>query len=162
VVVDGVEVSSLDGRRRAAFRQASCGVVFQDAELLDELSVVENVALPLIFAGVDRKRALVRAQEALAEVGCDHLVDRRPTRISGGEAQRTALARAFVDNPPLIVADEPTAALDAENTMVVGELLRRQAREHDAAVVVATHDPALAALCDDVVALREAAVGAGR
>lgn len=147
-------VSGLSVAARARFRRELCGVVHQDPDLLDELDVRDNVALPLIFAGTSRPAARARALEMLVAVGCGELSSRRPWQISGGEAQRVAVARAFAGAPAVIVADEPTASLDAANAATVIDLIVTHARRAGAAAVIATHDPAVAEACDHVLPLR--------
>jgi len=158
VTVDGVDVSSLRAAARAKFRRERVGLIFQDPELLDELSVVENVALGLIFAGVNRRKAIIQAGQVLDRVGVGEMCDARTATLSGGEAQRVAVARALVKHSPVVVADEPTASLDAQNAAHVAELLLATARETSAALLLATHDSAVAGLCDRVLSLREVGV----
>lgn len=153
VRLDGVDVGSLPVDTRARLRRERCGVVFQDADLLEELDIVSNVALPLIFQGVPRARARAAALAALESVGCSGLAHRRPEDVSGGEAQRAAVARAFVIEPHVVVADEPTASLDADNAAGVIDLIVAHARTSGAATVVATHDTSVASRCDDVLVL---------
>jgi len=146
--------------QRARLRREHLGVVSQDADLLDELDVVENVALPLIFAGRGRAEAMELAVAALTRVGCESLAQARPGTLSGGEAQRVAVARALTVPGRAIVADEPTAALDRRNALSVGALVVDNAREQGSATLVATHDLELAAMCDEVLDLRAVEVGA--
>lgn len=116
LIVDGTDLVGLSAARRAAFRRQHIGLVFQDPELLDELTVEENVALSLIFSGVRRPSAQRRARAALAEVGLERLASARTGRLSGGEAQRVAVARALVKDSVLVVADEPTASRPAHRS----------------------------------------------
>jgi len=158
IVVDGVVMSSLDVSERARFRREHLGVVFQDPELLDELTAAENVALPLLFSGQSRTAALHRAADFLEQVGTSALRDQRPRTFSRGEAQRVAVARALAIEGRTLIADEPTASLDRENAVGVGRLLIDHGRRADAATVIATHDLELAGLCDRVLDLRHAEV----
>lgn len=153
VVVDGRVVSGLSEVGRARFRRERLGLVFQDPELFEELSVTENAALSLMFAGVPRAQALTRAVAALEAVGMGELGSAFPRTLSGGEAQRVAVARALATDRAVIVADEPTASLDAANAAAVSDLLL-DACARGAAVVLATHDPEVAARCDAVLDLR--------
>jgi putative ABC transport system ATP-binding protein len=155
VFVDGTELTSLSARARADFRLRHVGFVFQFAELMPELTVVENVALPLRLVGAGRRDAKHAALRALERVGLGDRRDVRPDVLSGGEAQRTAVARALVHGPKVILADEPTGALDEENTTVVVDLLRATAHEVGAALVTATHDPRVAARADRTLVLRD-------
>lgn len=160
VVVGDTEVSALGVAARAKFRRSHVGLVFQDPELLDELSVVENVALSLVFMGVDRREALGRAAQVLDGMDLGGLAQARTATLSGGEAQRVAVARALVKRSAVLVADEPTASLDARNAAEVTKLLIASAQESDTALLLATHDPAVANQCDRVLLLREVAAGA--
>lgn len=160
IEVDGIDVSRLSAAARARFRREHVGLIFQGPELLDELSVGENVALQMIFSGMARDEARSRAAVALERVGVAQLIDARVARLSGGEAQRVAVARALASPASVVLADEPTASLDADNARQVTNLLVEAARREGAAVVIATHDMEVAGACDNVLSLREAAVGA--
>lgn len=139
---------------RARRRRTSMGLVFQDADLLPEFSTVENVAFTLLFDGVSRSTALDLAARALDDVGLGDRCDADPRVLSGGEAHRVAVARALVrPDVALVIADEPTAALDVENAARVTELLLDVAGRRSAAVLLATHDTAVAAHCDRIAAL---------
>lgn len=137
---------------RARLRLRLCGFVFQRGELLAELTVAENVALPLRLLGVDRTEARKRAQRGLDHHGIGDCADRDPAEISSGQAQRASVARALIHKPPIVLADEPTGSLDAASRQVVIKALIDAARD-GACVVVATHDPAVRAAADQVVEL---------
>ncbi|QJX01291.1 ABC transporter ATP-binding protein [Frigoriglobus tundricola] len=158
VLVNGTDLGRLSEEERAAFRGRTVGVVFQSFNLLDILTAEENVALPLVLAGVPAAAAARRAQEALARVGLGGRTRRRPAEMSGGEQQRVAVARALVSAPVLIVADEPTGNLDTENGRAVFDLLRGVAGENQRTVVMVTHDPVLAGRADRVVRLEDGLV----
>ncbi len=158
VLVHGTDLGRLGEEERTAFRGRSVGVVFQSFNLLDILTAEENVALPLTLAGVPSAAASRRARESLDRVGLGGRARHRPAEMSGGEQQRTAVARALVSDPPLIVADEPTGNLDTENGRVVFDLLRGVAGEKRRTVVMVTHDPALAARADRAVRLEDGLV----
>jgi ABC-type lipoprotein export system ATPase subunit len=136
----------------AATRLACIGMVFQFGELMPELSVLENVALPAMFAG--QGDAAARAGKLLGLVGLPDYGHRAPEELSGGEAQRAAIARALVGRPRLVLADEPTGALDEENARRVTRILLDACREGGAALVVATHDAAVARAMDRTLLLR--------
>lgn len=157
VTIDGVELTRLPVGARATFRRDRLGVVFQDPELLDELSVAENVGLPIVLAGRPRREALALAREQLARVGLASQADGSPQTLSRGEAMRVAVARALVAGPRAVIADEPTASLDRSNALSIARLLVDNARAAGAATVVASHDPEVMALCDRVVDLRSEA-----
>jgi putative ABC transport system ATP-binding protein len=148
VRIGGQDIWALSEGRRAAFRRAQVGQVFQESDLLEELTVAENVALPFLFNGLGRTEAMERAEAVLADVDCHRLADRRPSTLSVGQAQRVAVARACITQGRVLLADEPTASLDRANAMRVGRLLVELARARGLAMVVTTHDPAVVALCD--------------
>ncbi len=143
-----------------ALRPGPVGVVFQRPSLLAPLDVGENVAVPLLLAGVDPTTAHDAAVEALAQVGLADLVDKLPEELSGGQAQRVAVARALVGRPRLILADEPTGQLDHESAAAVIDALVGAAEHSGAALVVATHDPAVADRLDERWPLRDGALHA--
>lgn len=144
---------------RARFRLHSCGFVFQRGELLAELTVAENVALPLRLLGVGRSTARKRAETALDHYGIGDCADREPTGISGGQAQRASVARALIHQPAIVFADEPTGSLDAESRHVVVQALVDAGRD-GACVIVATHDIAVRDVADQIVYLGTRLVGA--
>lgn len=151
MVVLGQDQSAARRAERAALRRRSMGLVFQDPELLPEFSTVENVAFTLLFDGVARPKALDLAAEALDAVGLADRTEADVRTLSGGEAQRAAVARALVrPEVELVVADEPTAALDMDNAQHITRTLLRFARDRNAAVLLATHDPNVAEGCDRI------------
>lgn len=154
VKIEGTDLTTLASSKRSAFRLRHVGMVFQFGELLPELSASENVSLPLRFMGVARREAERRAAEWLARVGLAGRERDHPDVLSGGETLRVAVARALIHAPGLILADEPTGALDEENTKQVVDLLARASTETGATVVVATHDPLVASRADRVLRLR--------
>jgi putative ABC transport system ATP-binding protein len=155
VLLDGVRIDELPDRRRTQLRLRRFGFVFQFGGLLPELPAEENVALPLILAGVSRRRAVAQARRWFAPLGIDGLERRRPGQLSGGQAQRVAIARALVSDPAVVFADEPTGSLDTATGSDVVALLTAVTREQRTALVVVTHDLAVAAACDRHVAIRD-------
>jgi len=155
-LVGGVDVGALGQEALARWRARTVGIVFQFFQLLPTLTAVENVILPLEFAGRrgDRRRA---ALELLAAVGLAHVADHLPSELSGGEQQRVAIARALANDPPLLVADEPTGNLDAASGAAVLDLLVAYWR-HGGTLLLVTHDPALAERAPRVVAMADGAV----
>ncbi|GAB3664425.1 ABC transporter ATP-binding protein [Actinocorallia lasiicapitis] len=152
IVIAGVETARLGSRRMAAVRRRHLGVVFQFGELLPELTPVENVALPALLSGVPQRVANDRARELLDALGVPF--GSTPTaHLSGGERQRAAVARALVSGPDVLLADEPTGALDAETRDSVADILFSAPAEHRCGLVVVTHDPQVAARADRVVEL---------
>ncbi len=141
--LDGEEVSGLDADALAAVRSHKIGFVFQQFNLLDRLDAANNVALPMIYAGVDRRARGERAEAALRRVGLGARVHHLPTQLSGGQQQRVAIARALVNNPKVLLADEPTGALDSRTSLEIMALLQALNRE-GATVIVVTHEADIA------------------
>ena len=155
VRVGDVEVTRLGPSQRAAFRLRHVDMVFQFGELLPELTVVENVALPLRLLNVARHEAERRATTWLDRLGLQGRGAAHPTVLSGGEVQRVGIARALVHEPQVVLADEPTGALDEVNAAQVVSLLVGMAKQLGATVVIATHDPSIAAKADQVFRFHE-------
>ena len=145
--VNGQELAGMSADRRADVRRVGLGLVFQFGELVAELSLRDNVALVAELAGASRHAALDRATALLEAVGLGEVAEAKPGQVSGGQAQRCAIARAMAHEPRLVLADEPTGALDQANSRVVLELLVSLCRDQQAALLVATHDPTVAAAC---------------
>ena len=156
ITVGGLDVGRLDGRQLSAYRRTGIGVVFQAFNLVAGLRAWENVAAPLAVAGVSRREAHLRALEVLDQVGLTDRVDHLPAQLSGGQQQRVAIARALVQEPVLVLADEPTAHLDFLQVDGILRLLRAVARP-GRAVLAATHDERLLQRADRVVELASAA-----
>jgi putative ABC transport system ATP-binding protein len=148
VVLDGQVLSGIGEEALTALRRRRVGFVFQNGQLLPELTAAENVALPLLLDGVGRRAAEEAARALFGPLGLEGLDARRPGQLSGGQAQRVAIARALVSTPAIVLADEPTGALDRRTGQEVLDLLQRACRAVDAALVVVTHDPGVAARCD--------------
>lgn len=157
----GREVQHLSEDGRSALRRTDYGFVFQSGQLLPELTAVENVALPLMVAGVPRRAAVAEAQRWFAPLGLTGRTDQRPGELSGGQRQRVAIARALVARPGVVFADEPTGALDQTTGREVMELLSHTHRDTGAALVVVTHDPQVARWCDRTVEVRDGRLVAG-
>ena len=153
VTIDGVELSGMSEDALARFRRDRVGVVFQDFHLIPTMTALENVAVPLEFAG--RADAFDRAEECLRQVGLGPRLTHSPGQLSGGEQQRTALARAFAPAPALLLADEPTGNLDGETGRQVIDLLFDLQEKHGTTLMLITHDPALAERCGRQVRLRD-------
>ena len=153
------DITALDEAARSRLRLKEFGFIFQFGQLLPDLSALDNVTIPLLLAGTARRRALAQARETLGELGLSEHLDKRPTQLSGGQAQRTAVARALVTNPRLLFADEPTGSLDslaAERTM---EVLLSSVRSRGAGLVIITHDARVAAYADREVTVRDGRIG---
>jgi len=158
VAIGGRRLDTLSLVELQRLRARNIGVVFQAFNLIDALTALENVALVLRFAGIPRRDALVAAQGILAAIGIGNLSAQLTSELSQGEKQRVAIARAVANRPPLLLADEPTASLDSGHGLEIIEILRRYARDSQAAVVVSTHDTRLAAFADQIVRLSDGRV----
>ncbi|WP_445397952.1 lipoprotein-releasing ABC transporter ATP-binding protein LolD [Zobellella sp. An-6] len=148
VLVEGEDLHRLPARAQARFRNQKLGFVYQFHHLLGEFSALENAAMPLLIAGRPVAEAKARAEALLSRVGLGHRLEHRPAALSGGERQRVAIARALVNNPRLVLADEPTGNLDAHSAAEVFALLAELQSELGTGLVVVTHDLALAARLD--------------
>ncbi len=161
VLLNGERIDHLGDRRRDALRNRTFGFIFQFYHLLPELSALENVMVPLmirhgVVAYLKQKKAIRREAEALLDrVGLSHRMTHRPSELSGGEMQRTAIARALIGGPEVVLADEPTGNLDAGSGQSVLELLRDLNRERGLTMMMVTHDPLIAAQADRTVRLAE-------
>ncbi|WP_328299793.1 ABC transporter ATP-binding protein [Streptomyces sp. NBC_00435] len=157
VIVEGTDITTASRKQLAALRRRSIGYVFQDYNLIPALTAAENVALPLELDGISARKARTSAVAALQEMNLGQLADRFPDEMSGGQQQRVAIARALVGDRRLVLADEPTGALDSETGESVLALLRSRC-EAGAAGILVTHEPRFAAWADRVVFLRDGSV----
>jgi lipoprotein-releasing system ATP-binding protein len=151
----GEEASELDDEGRTRFRRELLGFVYQFHHLLPEFNAVENVVLPQLVRGADRKSARTRAQDLLGKLGLSERLDHRPSKLSGGEQQRVAVARALANKPPLVLADEPTGNLDEHTADIVFAEFLDLVRGEGTAALVATHNERIASKMDRVVRLHE-------
>lgn len=158
VSVLGVDLKRLSRRERAAFRAKNVGFVFQQFNLLPALTAAENVAVPLVINGHAKAAALTRAAEVLNAVGLGDRTRSLPSQLSGGQQQRVAIARALVHHPRLLVADEPTSAIDARTGQAIMELIRQVALQPDRVAVVVTHDARVFGFGDRIVTLEDGRV----
>ena len=152
--LNGTSLLHHKDKELSAVRNRSIGFVFQSFNLLPRQSAVDNVALPLLYAGVSRKERRERAVSALEKVGLADRMNFKPTQLSGGQKQRVAIARAMVTKPDILLADEPTGALDSASGHQVMELFR-QLNEEDMTVIMITHDPEIAAHAKRVLLIRD-------
>jgi putative ABC transport system ATP-binding protein len=155
IVVEGQNIASLDPRSAARYRRRSVGFVFQSFNLLPRLTVLENVALPLMFEGTAPAPRMKRAARILEELGMQDRINHRPATLSGGEKQRVAIGRALVNDPYLILADEPTGNLDSKTASVVLGLLSELNHSRGQTVLLITHDAGIAAHADRIVQMRD-------
>ena len=153
--LEGVDVSTVDKAGLADIRNKSVGFVFQSFNLVPRTSALENVELPLVYAGVGSSERVRRARAALTEVGLSDREKNMPNQLSGGQQQRVALARALVNNPSLILADEPTGALDTRTSVEVMEIFQRLNSERRLTVVVVTHEPDIAQYAKRIIQFRD-------
>ncbi len=151
---DGVDVSTLDREQLAVLRRDKIGFVFQGFNLLPRMSALDNVAMPLGYAQVPPAERRQRAERALQAVGLGERTQHRPSELSGGQQQRVAIARALINNPPILLADEPTGALDSKTGEEILALFKRL-RDDGHTVVLITHDPAVAAHADRTFVMRD-------
>lgn len=156
VLLEGQDITRLDDAARTRLRRSRMGFVFQAFHLLPHLSVARNVALPLALNGMDDRAAAGRVSEVLAAVGMLDRADDVPARLSGGEMQRVAVARALVHRPALVLADEPTGNLDADSAAEVLALLRTQLKRDNASGILVTHSEVAAATTDRIYRLTRA------
>jgi lipoprotein-releasing system ATP-binding protein len=159
ITILGADCTDLSERERTRVRLAEIGFVYQFHHLLPEFSAADNVALPMMIAGVGRKAALSRARDLLGELGLSARTDHQPAQLSGGEQQRVAIARALANAPRLLLADEPTGNLDPATSAAVFDSLSALARGQGVACLVATHNVELAGRMDRVLGLRDGRLG---
>ena len=154
VILEDQDISFLKDDRLSWIRNQNIGFVFQQFNLLPRLSILENVAIPLLYAGIRGKARQNRAAEALARVDLGDRLRHRPTELSGGQKQRAAIARALVTDPKIILADEPTGALDTATGDIILEIFTALNRE-GRTVLVVTHDPEVSSKCPRIIHLRD-------
>lgn len=155
IEVDGVNVSKLNDNELAAFRNQHIGFIFQFHQLLPEFTALENVMIPALIAGKETNNVRLRALELLDYLGLTDRIEHKPSEMSGGEKQRVAVARSLINNPALILADEPSGSLDSKNKEELHKLLFELRNKFDLTVVIVTHDKELAGISDRVVAMRD-------
>jgi putative ABC transport system ATP-binding protein len=151
----GEDVLNLDRQAQARFRRRFVGFVFQSCNLIEGSDVYENLEMPLIYAGMRRRERHLRVQDAMDRVGLSHRIHHPANQLSGGEQQRVAVARALVNNPKIILADEPTGQLDRNNSRMVMEYFRRFIADGTTAMMIVTHDREVAAHCTSVYRLED-------
>ena len=157
LTIDGTDVLSLSSKALSAFRNSSIGFVFQAHHLLPEFTALENVMIPALIGGKSSKEARERAESLLAEVGLAERTTHKPSQHSGGEQQRVAIARALVNSPAIIFADEPSGNLDSKTKQEIHSLFFKLRKDHGQTIVIVTHDPSLAAMCDRTLVIKDGA-----
>jgi putative ABC transport system ATP-binding protein len=154
LAIDGQHVRGMSSDALARLRNRDIGFVFQQFNLLPRMTALENVMLPLLYAPQGRKHGLSLARERLEEVGLGHRLDHRPAQLSGGQQQRVAIARALINDPRIVIADEPTGALDTHTSREIMELFTRL-HAHGLTLILITHEPEIAAYAERVLRFRD-------
>jgi putative ABC transport system ATP-binding protein len=154
-ILDGQDVSEMSKDERADVRSKKLGFVFQGFNLLSRTSAIENVELPMLYAGIDTQERQRRSSEALAAVGLTGREQSHPNQLSGGQQQRVAIARALVNHPAMILADEPTGNLDSRTSIEVMEIFQRLNREQGITLILVTHEPDIAEFAQRVVVFKD-------
>ena len=158
IIFNGTDVLKLKGRELAHFRNRNIGFVFQFHQLLPEFTALENVAMPALLGGTKQSEAYKRAGELLQYMGLSERTNHKPAQLSGGESQRVAVARALINNPSVILADEPSGSLDSQNKRELHDLFFRLRSEMNQTFVIVTHDELLAQQADRVLHMRDGAI----
>lgn len=155
VLIKGTDIAGLDDNELAELRNREIGFVFQFFNLMARMSALKNVEMPMAFADVSQEERKSRATELLEKIGLGDRLDHRPTELSGGEQQRVAIARALVNNPSVVLCDEPTGNIDTETGKEIMETLRELNRERQQTFVIVTHDPLVAGSVDRVAHMQD-------
>ena len=155
IINDKIHMEKLSEEKLTKFRQLNVGFVFQSYNLIPTLTATENVSLGLIFKGVKKKEREEKARAILERVGLGNRLDHKPSEMSGGQQQRVSIARAFVDAPPILFADEPTGNLDTNTSVEIMEMMCDLAKEHKQTLIIVTHDLETAVYANRIVELRD-------
>src|SRR5699024_3303838 len=154
----GQDTKGLSGDTLADIRRTKLGFIFQDYYLMDSLTVEENIMLPMILGQEDAQKMIDAAKAYAEKFQIDHLLNKNPYELSGGEKQRVAICRALINNPDLILADEPTGNLDSKSGKIVIEALRTINQEMKKTIVMVTHDPQMASICRKIILLKDGVI----
>ncbi|PGL71015.1 ABC transporter ATP-binding protein [Bacillus sp. AFS055030] len=155
IQIKGINTKQLNSDDLALFRRRELGFVFQDFNLLDTLTIAENVVLPLTLDNISVLEQESKLYSIAKTLRIDHLLDKRTYEVSGGEAQRTAIARAIIHNPSLLLADEPTGNLDSRSARTVMELFEKVNKEQKLTTIMVTHDPVAASYCERIIFIKD-------
>jgi putative ABC transport system ATP-binding protein len=158
VLIDGIDIAFMSDKTRTSYRAENMGFIFQTYNLLPVLSAVENVELPLVVSGVKPRQARARALDALERVGLRDRAQARPSQLSGGQRQRVTVARALVNDPAIVWADEPTGALDSRTSNDVMTLMEELNRSQGLTFVIVTHDARVGERCDRTIRMQDGLV----
>ncbi len=158
IIIEGTDVSQLSAKKLSEFRNQHIGFVFQFHQLLPEFTAIENIMIPAFIAGVSRNKAKERAEELLALMGLSDRADHKPNQLSGGEKQRVAVARALVNNPDVVLADEPSGSLDSKNKAELHQLFFELRDKLGQTFVIVTHDEELAKLTDRTIHMKDGVI----
>lgn len=155
ILYDGIDISTLSEKKLAEFRNSKIGFVFQFHQLLPEFTAIENVAIPALIAGGKKADVMRKASELLSLVGMQERADHKPPELSGGEKQRVAVARAIINSPDVIFADEPSGSLDSKNKDELHKLFFDLRSRFNQTFVIVTHDEHLASMCDRILKMED-------
>lgn len=155
IYFDTMDIVQMDEEEKARFRRENLGFIFQNFNLLDTMTLQENIAMPLILNGNMKKESIVKIENLMKELGIYEIRHKYPFQTSGGQQQRCACVRALVNEPKLILADEPTGALDAKHSEDLMEVLKNLQDDYQATILMVTHDPMSASYCDRILFLKE-------
>lgn len=155
VIYDATDIFKLKDRKLSEFRNLNIGFVFQFHQLLPEFSALENVAMPALIAGKGKKEAFAEAKRLLTELGLAERLEHKPTQLSGGERQRAAIARALINKPRIVFADEPTGSLDSHNRNEIQNIIAQLRDSLQQTFVIVTHDPEMASISNRIVTMAD-------
>ncbi|MEM5527663.1 ABC transporter ATP-binding protein [Gammaproteobacteria bacterium AS21] len=160
VIIAGQLIYATSERKRTKLRNQNLGFVYQFHHLLPEFSALENVAMPLLLAGMAKQQVIAKSTQLLTSVGLEHRIHHKPAKLSGGERQRVAIARALVTQPSCVLMDEPTGNLDSQTGLEIQQLIDRLNTEHNISFVIVTHDEKLASRMDRTLILKDGQMSA--
>ncbi len=155
VFIKDKEITKMGENQLAKFRQKYLGFVFQAYNLVNSMTAIENVEMPMIFKEIDRQTRQKRAKELLAKVGLKDRMKHKPSQMSGGQQQRVGIARAFVANPEVVFADEPTGNLDSKTSKEIMDIITKMAKDNNQTIVMVTHDPSMARYADKIIEIHD-------
>ena len=155
VYIKGKEITKMGENQLAKFRQKYLGFVFQAYNLVNSMNAIENVEMPMIFKEVPKRTRVKKAKEMLEKVGLKSRMKHKPSQMSGGQQQRVGIARAFVAQPEVVFADEPTGNLDSKTSKEIMDIITKMAKENNQTIVMVTHDPSMARYADKIIEIHD-------